>query len=141
MEGVEGLLFYKASGALHNILKHLSFEQWKDIINIEISCLTVCAGGHGKRKLVAITPDVDGYTGRLIHSASAAGKTVLYIAPLQQELDMTPLPSDAAEFQKTPKAACQKCKERMPLHILALHIQSCMEPQDDFDDDEVNAYI
>uniref|UniRef100_A0A8C1KLJ3 HECT domain-containing protein n=1 Tax=Cyprinus carpio TaxID=7962 RepID=A0A8C1KLJ3_CYPCA len=104
MEGVEGWLFYKASG------------------------------GHGRRKLLAIPPDVDGYTGRLIRSVLSAGKTTMYIVPLQQDLDLTPLPSDATEFQKMPKAACQVCKENMPLHILALHIENCMESA--ADDDE-----
>ncbi|XP_051997737.1 uncharacterized protein LOC127654573 [Xyrauchen texanus] len=108
MEGVEGWLFYKASG------------------------------GHGRRKLLAIPPDIDGYTGRLIRSVSGAGKTTMYIVPLQQDLDLTPLPSDATEFQKMPKAACQVCKENMPLHILALHIEDCMESA--ADDDDVNAY-
>lgn len=100
--------------------------------------LSVYAGGHGRRKLVAIPPDVDGYTGRLIRSVSGAGKTTMYIVPLQQDLDLTPLPSDATEFQKMPKAACQVCKESMPQHILALHIEDCMESA--ADDDEVNAY-
>ncbi|ROL41891.1 hypothetical protein DPX16_3519, partial [Anabarilius grahami] len=105
MEGVEGWLFYKASG------------------------------GHGRRKLLAIPPDVDGYTGRLIRSVSGAGKTTMYIVPLQQDLDLTPLPSDATEFQKMPKAACQVCKENMPLHILALHIEDCMKSAADDDED------
>lgn len=100
--------------------------------------LSVYAGGHGRRKLLAIPPDVDGYTGRLIRSVSGAGKTTMYIVPLQQDLDLTPLPSDATEFQKMPKAACQVCKENMPLHILALHVEDCMESA--ADDDEVNAY-
>lgn len=39
-----------------------------------------------------------------------------------------------------PKAACQVCKENMPLHILALHIEGCMESAGDDDDDEVNSY-
>lgn len=61
--------------------------------------LSVYAGGHGRRKLVAIPPDEDGYTGRLIRSASGAGKTIV---SQQQDLDLTPLPWDATEF------ACQR---------------------------------
>ncbi|XP_039648898.1 uncharacterized protein LOC120554217 [Perca fluviatilis] len=106
MEGVEGWLFYKASG------------------------------GHGRRKLAAVPPDVDGYTGRLIRTVSGAGKTILYVVPLQQDLDLTPLPYDAPEFQKMPKTACQVCKESMPLHILALHIKGCIGSQSATDDDE-----
>lgn len=71
------------------------------------------------RKLVAIPPDIDVYTERLIHNVSSVGKTILHIVLLQQDLDLTPLPSDATEFQKIPKAACQIC---IPLHILVLHI-------------------
>lgn len=37
-----------------------------------------------------------------------AGKTTV---ALLQDLDLTPLSSDATEFQEMPKAACQVCKE------------------------------
>lgn len=90
---------------------------------------SVSLGGQGRRKLVAIPPDVNGYTGRLIRNVSSAGKTLLYVVPLQQNLDLTPLPSDAAEFQTMPKASCQVCKESMPLHILALHVNNCVKSQ------------
>ena len=100
------------------------------------------SGGHGRRKLAAVPPDVDGYTGRLIRTVSGAGKTILYVVPLQQDLDLTPLPYDAPEFQKMPKTACQVCKESMPLHILALHIKGCIGSQSATDDDEeVNEYV
>lgn len=139
MEAVEGWLFYKASGAYHFQTPFLWMVQEHQHSKLFLS-LSVFAGGHGRRKLLAIPPDVDGYTGRLIRSVSGAGKTTMYIVPLQQDLDLTPLPSDATEFQKMPKAACQVCKENMPLHILALHIEGCMESAADDDDDEVNAY-
>lgn len=137
MEGVEGWLFYKASGAYHFQTPFILMVQVHQHSKFFLS-LSVYAGGHGRRKLLAIPPDVDGYTGRLIRSVSGAGKTTMYIVPLQQDLDLTPLPSDATEFQKMPKAACQVCKENMPLHILALHVEDCMESA--ADDDEVNAY-
>ncbi|KAJ8014417.1 hypothetical protein DPEC_G00040000 [Dallia pectoralis] len=80
--------------------------------------------------------DSEGYTGSLIRSASTSGKNLLYVVPLQQELDLTPLPADASEFQSMPKATCQTCKLSFPLQILALHIQGCMESQSE--DDMVN---
>ncbi|KAJ4921826.1 hypothetical protein JOQ06_022581 [Pogonophryne albipinna] len=52
-------------------------------------------GGQGKRKLIMIPPDSDGYTGTLLRSVTGAGKNTLYIVPLQHEFDLTPLPADA----------------------------------------------
>ncbi|KAJ7986674.1 hypothetical protein DPEC_G00342330 [Dallia pectoralis] len=98
--------------------------------------LKKATGGHGKRKLVIVPPDSEGYTGSLIRSASTSGKNLLYVVPLQQELDLTPLPADASEFQSMPKVTCQTCKLSFPLQILALHIQGCMESQSE-DDREV----
>ncbi|XP_028451799.1 uncharacterized protein LOC114567093 isoform X2 [Perca flavescens] len=86
-------------------------------------------GGQGKRRLVMIPPDSDGYTGTLLRSITGAGKSTLYIVPLQHEFDLTPLPPDAIEFRSMPKAQCQTCKVIFPLHILALHVQECMESQ------------
>ncbi|RXN15705.1 G2 M phase-specific E3 ubiquitin- ligase-like isoform X2 [Labeo rohita] len=50
---------------------------------------------------------------------------MLYIVPLQDEFDLSPLPSDAQEFSQMPKAECKKCFESMPLQILALHVKEC----------------
>ncbi|XP_026085218.1 uncharacterized protein LOC113060491 isoform X2 [Carassius auratus] len=82
-------------------------------------------GGSGTRRLNVIPPDSEGYTGSQIKSASASGKTMLYVVPLQEELDLNPLPNDAREFKKMPKATCQMCNKSMPLQVLALHIQVC----------------
>ncbi|XP_076850447.1 uncharacterized protein LOC143500268 [Brachyhypopomus gauderio] len=86
-------------------------------------------GGQGKRRLVMIPPDSDGYIGTLIRSVTGAGKNTLYIVPLQHEFDLNPLPPDAVEFRSMPKAQCQTCKLSFPLQILALHVQECMELQ------------
>uniref|UniRef100_A0AAZ1XDB4 HECT domain-containing protein n=1 Tax=Oreochromis aureus TaxID=47969 RepID=A0AAZ1XDB4_OREAU len=93
-------------------------------------------GGQGKRKLTLVPPDSEGYTGTLIRSMTGNGKNLLYIVPLQQEFDLTPLPPDAVEFKNMPKAQCQTCKVSLPLHILALHVQelsylTCGESVDD----------
>ncbi|XP_030270512.1 uncharacterized protein LOC115580373 [Sparus aurata] len=56
--------------------------------------------------------------------------------PLQEKMSTTPLPPDAAEFNKMPKASCKTCNSTMPLQMLALHVQECeldkfkFEPED-----------
>lgn len=50
---------------------------------------------------------------------------MLYIVPLQEEFDLTPLPHDAQEFSLMPKAECKKCQKIMPLQLLALHVKQC----------------
>lgn len=87
--------------------------------------LSLFIGGCGVRRLNIIPPDSEGYTGSQIKTASASGKTMLYVVPLQEELDLNPLPNDAREFKKMPKATCQMCNKSMPLQVLALHIQVC----------------
>ncbi|KAL4009205.1 hypothetical protein ACER0C_003057 [Sarotherodon galilaeus] len=93
-------------------------------------------GGQGKRKLTLVPPHSEGYTGTLIRSMTGNGKNLLYIVPLQQEFDLTPLPPDAVEFKNMPKAQCQTCKVSLPLHILALHVQECTESGSSAEDTE-----
>ncbi|XP_030580690.1 uncharacterized protein LOC115777020 isoform X2 [Archocentrus centrarchus] len=119
----------------HTMVNDIINEEYPKMEGVDGWLLYKSTGGPGKRKLVAIPSDVDGYTGRFIRSVSSAGKTLLYIAPLQNDLDLTPLPSDAAEFKKMPRAACQVCKKTMPLHILALHIEGCTETQSTSDEE------
>ncbi|KAK1176064.1 hypothetical protein AOXY_G867, partial [Acipenser oxyrinchus oxyrinchus] len=52
--------------------------------------------------LVVIPPESEGYTGKLLKSASGGGKIVLYIVPLQEEIDTMPLPLNSKEFVKMP---------------------------------------
>nr|XP_055023955.1 uncharacterized protein LOC129414078 isoform X2 [Misgurnus anguillicaudatus] len=82
-------------------------------------------GGSGQRPLTVIAPESEGYTGALVQTASNCGKSVLYIVPLQLEIDMTPLPLNSKEFDKMPKAHCSRCNEQMPLQLLAIHVNSC----------------
>lgn len=72
------------------------------------------SGGCGRRKLTAVSPQVEGYTTELLKRASNNGKIVLYIAPLQSELDVSPLEKNASEFAKMPKATCQCCQGFWP---------------------------
>lgn len=94
-------------------------------------------GGCGVRRVNNIPPDSEGYTGSQIKSASASGKTMLYVVPLQEQLDLNPLPTDAREFKKMPKATCQMCNKSMPLQVLALHIQVCKSHDSTSSNEEV----
>ncbi|XP_049340493.1 uncharacterized protein LOC111189529 [Astyanax mexicanus] len=82
-------------------------------------------GGNGKRCLTLVPPDCEGYTGAQIKTVTLSGKTTLYIVPLQEELDLSPQPADAKEFENMPKAACKNCQKTLPLQVLALHVGSC----------------
>ncbi|KAG9283521.1 hypothetical protein AMEX_G2293 [Astyanax mexicanus] len=86
------------------------------------SVLHVTLGGWGSRKLLLVVPEDCGYTGKILKSAS---KGPLYVAPLQEELDTTPLPPTSESFSNMPKALCQKCKTMYPLQVLAKHVQFC----------------
>ncbi|XP_026109618.1 uncharacterized protein LOC113081918 isoform X1 [Carassius auratus] len=83
------------------------------------------SGGQGRRRLNLVPPESEGYSGSTIRCATGGGKTMLYIVPLQDEFDLSPLPSDAQEFSLMPKAECKKCFKMMPLQILALHVREC----------------
>ncbi|XP_054587086.1 uncharacterized protein [Nothobranchius furzeri] len=96
------------------------------------------AGGNGRRHLSVVPPESEGYTGSTIRSASAGGKTMLYIVPLQEEFDLTPLPHDAQEFGLMPKAECKTCLKIMPLQLLALHVKQCSAP-DTVSDSELDS--
>lgn len=69
-----------------------------------------------------MSPDDCGYSGRILKAAS---KGPLYITPLQEVLDTSPLPPTSEAFSKMPKAACQKCETLYPLQVLAEHVKSC----------------
>ncbi|XP_016341880.1 uncharacterized protein LOC107688673, partial [Sinocyclocheilus anshuiensis] len=82
-------------------------------------------GGSGRRKLSMLLTDAEGYTLRALKSASNNGKNVLYVVPIQETLSVDPLPYDAPEFCKMPKANCVSCGQKMPLQMLALHVEEC----------------
>ncbi len=77
--------------------------------------------------MTAVALESEGYTGSVLRRASAGGKFILYIAPLQEEIDLTPLPVDSPEFSLIPKATCPQCKKVTPLQMLALHVQGGCE--------------
>ncbi|XP_041862483.1 uncharacterized protein LOC121653198 [Melanotaenia boesemani] len=82
------------------------------------------AGGSGQRKLSILAPEAEGYTGAYIAKAFG-GKGCLYIMPIQDTLDTSPLPYTSKEFEKMPKARCATCHLNMPIQLLALHTQEC----------------
>ncbi|XP_048022561.1 uncharacterized protein LOC125252930 isoform X1 [Megalobrama amblycephala] len=104
-------------------------------------------GGSGRRRLIVVPPDSEGYTGNLIKMATTTGRTALYMVPLQDELCLDPLPFSAEEFAKMPKVECRTCKTTMPLPVLYLHVQSCggtqsaddeiADAEDDDDEEEL----
>uniref|UniRef100_A0A8C7YSL8 HECT domain-containing protein n=1 Tax=Oryzias sinensis TaxID=183150 RepID=A0A8C7YSL8_9TELE len=79
-------------------------------------------GGLRQRKLILVPPDDEGYSGT---SITKTGKSWLYIMPIQQTLDTTPLPMSAPEFQAMPKARCLSCQSYVPLQLLGLHVKEC----------------
>ncbi|CAM4573040.1 unnamed protein product [Leuciscus chuanchicus] len=56
---------------------------------------------------------------------TARGKGCVNIMPLQNTLDISPLPYSAKEFEKMPKARCAKCLTDMPVQLLAVYVQKC----------------
>ncbi|KAJ8007844.1 hypothetical protein DPEC_G00098410 [Dallia pectoralis] len=102
-------------------------------------------GGNGRRKMSAIPLEAEGYTGAMLRKVSGAGKSTFNIVPLQDELDLSPLPANAPEFALMPKASCKHCFAEMPLQMLALHDRKCASHtspdlemiSDDDDDDNV----
>lgn len=63
-------------------------------------------------------------------TATNGFKGVLYIAPLQIELDTTALPPESESFNEMPKEKCQRCGVSYPLLILTTHINTCVTSED-----------
>ncbi|XP_035987592.1 uncharacterized protein LOC118560566 isoform X2 [Fundulus heteroclitus] len=82
-------------------------------------------GGSGRRKLSIIPTDAEGYSTRLLKSASHNGKNIVFVVPLQEKLSTEPLSSDSVEFAKMPQSKCITCGTQMPLQLLPLHVEEC----------------
>uniref|UniRef100_A0A9J8B852 HECT domain-containing protein n=1 Tax=Cyprinus carpio carpio TaxID=630221 RepID=A0A9J8B852_CYPCA len=110
----------------HSEVSSLFCDTYPKMKSASGGCLLYKAsGGQGRRRLNLVPPESEGYSGSTIRCATGGGKTMLYIVPLQDEFDLSPLPSDAQEFSLMPKAECKKCFKMMPLQILALHVREC----------------
>ncbi|XP_035762214.1 uncharacterized protein LOC118453964 [Neolamprologus brichardi] len=84
-------------------------------------------GGSGQRNLSLVSQGTQGYTAKTLKMATNNGKNTLYIVPLQEKIDTTPLPHDAAEFSKMPKSQCKTCGVTMPLQLLVCHVENCVQ--------------
>lgn len=72
----------------------------------------------------AIPPDESGYNAKHLKTATQGFKGVLYIAPLQMELDSTALSPEYETFNDMPKEKCQRCGSSCPLLILTAQIKT-----------------
>ncbi|XP_051792996.1 uncharacterized protein LOC127530390 [Acanthochromis polyacanthus] len=123
--------------AAHDQISEMLNQEYPKLQTLKGSWMFYKAsGGHGQRQLTIVSPQVEGYTTSQLKRASNGGKYMLYIAPLQGELDVTPLSKNASEFSKMPKATCENCQETMPIHLLALHVESCKENVTDCNDQD-----
>lgn len=85
----------------------------------------VFKGGSGQRKTTPLPQGAEGYTAKVLKSSSNNGKNEIYIVPLQEKIDTTPLPYDAAEFERMAKNTCMTCGKLIPLPLIQFHIESC----------------
>ena len=82
-------------------------------------------GGSGQRRLTVVPLDAEGYSGQQLKAASNNGKNILFLVPIQEELDTNPLPYNSAEFSQMPQVACHICSATIPLQMLTLHAENC----------------
>ncbi|KAA0721478.1 hypothetical protein E1301_Tti020708 [Triplophysa tibetana] len=100
-----------------------SAEERRSKSNVQSVQQEMARCGGGQRKLTVIPPDPDGYNGQQLKTVSSNGKSTMYVVPLQEQIDITPLPPDAREFEKMPKAQCALCSKMVPLQCLPVHIK------------------
>lgn len=121
-------MFFKSTGSYTNVLVYTGVIEIRFLICIGHLVFFYKLGGNGQRKLTLLTMDTEGYSVRQLRAASNNAKNVLFIVPLQQELDTKPLPYNAIEFSKMPQVPCHICSITMPLQMLALHSETCQPP-------------
>ncbi|KAI9530519.1 hypothetical protein NQZ68_000009 [Dissostichus eleginoides] len=116
-------------------ISYILMESYSKMVPLEGAwMLHKAAGGSGQRKLSVLAPEAEGYTGAYLAKA-LGGKGCLYIMPIQDTLDTSPLPYSSKEFENMPKARCATCHLSMPVQLLALHAQesepsSCSDRMD-----------
>lgn len=126
MEGLSGgWLLHKATGVQDFSWSNM-VSSWPVCNPVLLFVLFPKKGGSGRRKLVIIPPEAEGYSAKTLRSVSSGGKAIFYIVPLQESLDTTPLAPDSPHFSKMPKTTCYQCSEVMPLQMLAVHIKTCI---------------
>ncbi|CAH1277643.1 Hypp9736 [Branchiostoma lanceolatum] len=83
----------------------------------------VYQGGSGSRPLIFAPAGQDGYPGKWFQKASKTTK--FYVAPMQFDLPLEPLPDTAEEFLDTPKTECKSCSKKVPIPLLVDHLARC----------------
>lgn len=63
-----------------------------------MTLISYIQGGGGQRNLTVVSQGTQGYIAKMLKMATGNGKHMLYIVPLQEEIDIAPLSHDAAEF-------------------------------------------
>lgn len=110
----------------HNEIVALLEEQYPKLKTLKGGWMFFkSTGGSGRRKLSIIPTDSEGYSTRLLKSASNNGKNTVFVLPLQETLSTEPLPYDSVEFAKMPQSQCITCGSQMPLQLLPLHVEGC----------------
>lgn len=72
-----------------------------------------------------ILPESKGHATKLLKPTSNSGRHVVYIFPLQDEIDTVPPPAAAPQFSKMLKLQCKTNGEILTLQVLALHVDYC----------------
>ncbi|KAF1371927.1 hypothetical protein PFLUV_G00274540 [Perca fluviatilis] len=110
----------------HTEITRVLFEEYPKLRHLHGGwLLQKAAGGSGQRKTTPLAHGSQGYTAKILKSSSNNGKNIIYIVPLQEKIDTTPLPYDSPEFQNMPKNDCITCGTSVPLQLLPFHIESC----------------
>ncbi|XP_031144034.1 uncharacterized protein LOC116042047 [Sander lucioperca] len=118
----------------HTEITRVLLEEYPKLRNLRGGwLLQKAAGGSGQRKTTPLVHGSQGYTAKILKSSSNNGKNIIYIVPLQEKIDTTPLPYDSPEFQNMPKNDCMTCGTSVPLQLLPFHIESCQCHDNNFE--------
>ncbi|XP_057676518.1 uncharacterized protein LOC130906327 isoform X2 [Corythoichthys intestinalis] len=110
----------------HAQITRVLYQEYPKLRELRGGCLLHKAtGGSGRRTTTPLPQASTGYTAKSLKSSSNNGKNTVYIFPLQEHIDTTPLPFDAPEFANMQKNACMTCGTSVPIQLLSLHIESC----------------
>ncbi|XP_073709377.1 uncharacterized protein [Misgurnus anguillicaudatus] len=126
----------------HTEITKVLLQEYPKLQNIKGGwLLQKASGGSGQRKTTSLAQDSQGYTTKILKTSSNNGKNVIYIVPLQEEIDIVPLPYDAPEFHNMPKNICMTCGTSVPLQLLPCHLEDCQSNnaiESEFDKDKEN---
>ncbi|XP_026100039.1 uncharacterized protein LOC113070834 [Carassius auratus] len=125
-----------ADNADHTEISRVLLEEFPKMRDLRGGwLLTKASGGSGRRKTTPLPQETEGYTAKVLKSSSNNGKNVIYIVPLQEKIDTTPLPYDAEEFERMPKNTCMTCGKLIPLPLIQFHIESCGDEKHDTEEE------